>query len=148
MIRRFLLIIVLMNVVACDEIGGLIIECIFDSGPVFDESSLPNAILNQEYRNTINVSIRFAFDDSYYYKFSHSGELPPGLSLKNDAANRRIIIEGTPTLLGSYALMLKVEVGKRYPGSVNEVQLCNDQAERTYIIDVIPTSKSLFINEF
>jgi len=133
---RFLVIIVLMNVVACEWFGERILECITDSGPEFHESTLPAAILNREYHAAINVSIRSANDQHYSFHFSHSGELPPGMTLIKDEANRTFIIQGTPTQLGSLVLRLKVDVDYRYSGSA-DATLCSDNAEGTYIIDVV-----------
>ena len=77
----------------------------------FDNSTVPPAILNQEYKVIITASVKNnAFDDSYLYDLSSSGSLPAGLELIKDEEHRRFIIQGTPTEYGLFEFKLKAAI--------------------------------------
>lgn len=81
----------------------------------FDKTTLPDAVLNQEYNVTITASVKNnPDDDSFDYDFILIGSLPDGLFFTKDLNNRRVIISGTPTSQGTYILTLKGKVSDPY----------------------------------
>lgn len=89
----------------CDSV----LDCLDNDGPVFSKSSLDVAILNEEYSDTIQASVRNEPRDSRFdYRFELSGRLPAGLSFRT--SGRNFIIDGTPTQSGLFPLDLFVEV--------------------------------------
>lgn len=103
--RHLILTLCLLCIGGCDYV----LDCLDSDGPVFERSSLPAMILNQAYSETVRVRIRNEPGDNRFdYRFSLSGQLPPGLV--HFQSGRDFIIEGAPTELGQYSFLLRVEV--------------------------------------
>ena len=85
-------------------------RCLGGAVPQFDTDVLANPVLNQVYAQVIRASVKNSVeDDLYRYSFSLSGELPEGLSSRQD--DRRFFFQGTPTILGVFPLELTVTLG-------------------------------------
>ncbi len=91
----------------CDAV----IDCFDNDGPVFNNTTLETATLNQVYSHTIGASVENElFDDRFDYEFSLlSGSLPPGITVV-PVGQRDLLLTGTATELGTYTFVLNVYV--------------------------------------
>ncbi len=93
--------------VGCDAV----IDCFDNDGPVFSNTTLEPATLNQVYSHSIGASVKNElFDDRFDYDFTLlSGSLPPGITAVA-SGQRNLLITGTATELGTYTFVLNVFV--------------------------------------
>jgi hypothetical protein len=117
----------------------LLIDCIDFDGPEFATDSLPRAIVGQSYSTLVTVDIvREPNDDSYDYRFSVEGQLPPGLQVRQNISPRRLEIYGQPSTAGSFNFRLKVTVADPNRPGDGVPSLCWYRAEKSYTITVAP----------
>lgn len=107
--KAFIILISCLSLSACDILLDEALDCINNDEPKFDQASLPDAILNQEYSATITASIRNnPFDDLYHYAFDYTDALPVGIGTRHNRGSEVLHFEGTPTRLGVYDFELRV----------------------------------------
>lgn len=93
----------------CDILLDEALDCINNDEPKFDQATLPDAILNQEYSASLTASIRNnPFDELYHYAFDYIGALPSGIDTRHQRGSEILHFEGTPTRLGVYDFELRV----------------------------------------
>ena len=92
-----------------------LISCCVIEELVFNVTTLPDAVLNQEYKVIITASVKNnPEDDTFDYEFKLTGTLPNGLIFTKDEENRRVIISGTPLEQGSFEVTLQGKVSEPY----------------------------------
>jgi len=112
-------------------------RCIGGKVPQFDTAALANPVLNQVYSQVIRASLKNSVeDDLYRYSFTLTGELPTGLSTRQD--DRRFIFEGTPTVLGVFPLELTVTLRNENNlfDSADVDELCRSSSTVAYELNV------------
>lgn len=119
---------------ACDNP----LNCLIDDRPVLDTDSLDQPVLNQVYRSHIGVSIKNnTADDVYDYKWTLTGDLPPGIDYEVNA--RRLRFTGTATSLGDYPYTVRVLVeSDNFLLDVSASQMCRQSVTREYTMSVAP----------
>lgn len=90
----------------CDAV----FDCLDKDGPTFDTTTLLPAVLNQEYTDSIFVSVENEpFDDRFDYNFTLlSGNFPMGITAQ--ATGRTLVLSGTATELGNHQFRINVTV--------------------------------------
>lgn len=116
---KVIIAVLILLLAACDKFENHIYDCLNFDGPVFDDTNIPVAVLNEEYFSEITVSIvNDSYDDWYTYEFDFIGELPYGLEFVVDNDRRSIQIIGTPLQVGYYNFKINVKVSE--PESPND----------------------------
>ncbi|MFK7855472.1 MAG: hypothetical protein AB8B79_15220 [Granulosicoccus sp.] len=113
------------------------ILCVGGKVPQFDTIELTPAVLNQEYTHVIRASVRNSVsDDQYRYSFSLIGDLPEGVTSRQD--DRRYIFEGTPTSLGEFSLQLTVTLDEEnnFFNTVSVNDLCRRSETVSYQLTI------------
>ncbi len=127
---KVIIAVLILLLAACDKFENHIYDCLNFDGPVFDDTNIPVAVLNEEYFSETTVSIvNDNYDDWYTYEFDFIGELPYGLEFVVDNDRRSIKIIGTPLQVGYYNFKINVKVSE--PESPND----NQYYENTQIED-------------
>ncbi len=94
-----------LTLIGCDAV----LDCVDNDGPVFStDPTLPAAILNQQYLQTIQASVRNEpRDDRFDYDFTIiNGALPPGIT--TESSSGLYTLRGTATELGTYNFEINV----------------------------------------
>ena len=95
-----------VTLAGCDAI----FDCLDKDGPTFDTTTLMPAVLNQEYTDSIIVSVENEpLDDRFDYNFTLlSGSFPMGITAQ--PTGRTLVLSGTATELGSHQFRINVTV--------------------------------------
>lgn len=122
--KKVLLLAPLLLLAGCDED-----DLCFGSGqPGFSTNPLPEAILNQAYLGTVQMSIAGnPNDDAYTYEVTTRGALPDGLMVLD--SGREIDIVGTPVATGTFQFSLTMKVSDPY---ATQEDLCFDTVTRNF----------------
>ena len=121
--------------VACEAIIDEAFECILKVMPKLPDKQLVDGEIGYRYFDSIKASaINSSNDDSWWYNFKITGNLPSGVEYEID--NRTIYISGTPTEKGVFRLKINVRIGN---GNIeNDDGLCfsGNPIEKTYSITI------------
>lgn len=137
-ISSLILLLTLVSLHSCQDI----LECIINRRPELSNNTLAPAQVDQFYSELISADIKNEpSDDSYNYYFSIDGALPSGIDYYIDY--RTVIIEGTPSVSGTYnfTVRLSVEQGYNYAidceNRLNDCDgLCEESTSKAYKIVV------------
>ena len=129
----------------CDLLLDAFVDCLDNDKPQFGADPFPTAILNEVYSHTVTASIKNEpNDDLYKYSITWSGSLPQGMSFVRDSNDRTISLQGTPTELGTFNIILSVNVEPPVSTANSSADfyddgndLCETSHTRTYILSVI-----------
>lgn len=108
-LKQYFIVALCLGLNGCEILLDEALDCINNDEPKFDQATLPDAILNQEYSASLTASIRNnPFDELYHYAFDYIGALPTGISTRHQRGSEILHFEGTPTRLGVYDFELRV----------------------------------------
>ena len=83
-------------------------ECNDKIVPKLPKQNMLNGKVGESYFVTISAYVKNADEETFEYKFSQTGDFPPGLSYR--ASGRVFEIYGTATKSGTYTFKVKVEL--------------------------------------
>ena len=135
-LKPSLLLLALVVITSCQDI----LECVINRHPQLPDQRLEVGQVDRYYYDEILADIKNEpRDNSYYYYFSVSGDLPPGMDYRIEY--RTIVLEGTPIKSGNYRMNvhLSVEQANDYheecENNLNDCDgLCTETTVRTYNI--------------
>ena len=86
-----------------------LIDCVASARPNIHSKNLATGNFGLPYSDFIEADVtNEPNDDAYIYYFSVDGNLPPGMTYREQ--NRRITIFGTPTMSGSFTFRVNLTV--------------------------------------
>lgn len=135
--RKIYLLLLLVSLFGCRDGDSGIDDCLENRVLEFSSSTVPSAVLNQEYLTRVRVRINNEpNDDRYSYIFDFDGDLPDGITWSQDESEREIIIYGTPTQLGTFRFTFTVTAELPERDSEEEPDLCVSSASEDFQIIV------------
>ena len=139
-LKAIILLVVSLGLSGCDVLFDSAIDCLDSDGPDFDRRTLTNPILNQVYSELLTARIENEpRDDTFDYRFELIGQLPAGITWRQQAPlGRRIIFEGTPTEIVTAEFTMLVAVDEGPLVTTTNSGLCFTSRSRRFTLDVQP----------
>ncbi|MBV1880247.1 MAG: hypothetical protein KUG82_01370 [Pseudomonadales bacterium] len=110
MLMKYIALSFVLLLAGCGFISDELLNCL-NRELEFSQSTIPPAVLNQEYQTTISAAIRHTPDDDVYsYRLSLSGDLPSGLEYYRSSSSRHMEFRGTPLESGDFPFELRVSL--------------------------------------
>lgn len=115
-----------------------VVECIVNRRPTLSNKTLSEGSINSYYKEVIHAQVKNETqDDSYWYYFDVSGDIPNGLNVYVNY--RTVTIEGYPQEAGDFFVNvnLQVEQNDNYycDNDWNDCDgLCDDRVSKQYPI--------------
>lgn len=101
----------------CSEL----VDCVASARPNLHSKNLATGRLNLSYEDYLEADVtNDPHDDEYDYFFSVQGNLPPGMTYREQ--RRRIYFTGTPSQKGTYAFRVRLTVDR--PNWNNDNRIC------------------------
>ena len=123
--RTIYILLAIYLLVSCRDGESGIDDCLENRNIEFSDSTVPAAVLNQEYLARVRVGINNEpNDDRYNYIFDFDGDLPHGVFWSQNDQERVITLYGTPTELGTFRFEIRVTAELPDSESDDEPDLC------------------------
>ena len=139
-LKTAVLLFVSFTLSGCDVLFDSAIDCLDSDGPDFDRRTLADPVLNQVYSEILIARIENEpRDDTFDYRFELLGQLPAGITWRQESPlGRRIIFEGTPTEIVTAEFTMLVAVDEGQLITTTNSGLCFTSRSRRFTLDVQP----------